>query len=109
MILIAFGSATIGLIRHNRALVDEVEDATLLDSEEAEADLLLTVLFTMSTASWIIFLAGCVAIGETIALILQLMRGGTIRTVLNVFVSYDADNTIYTNTLLNCRRLSSAS
>ena len=90
MILIAFGSATIGLIQHNRALVDEVEDATLPENEGGEADLLLTVFFTMSTASWIIFLAGCVAIGETIALILLLMRGRTVRIVLsNILVSCD--------------------
>ena len=90
MISVAFGCATIGLIQHNQALVDEVEDATLPENGRGEADLLLTVFFTMSTACWIIFLAGWVAIGETIAVILLLMRGRTVRIVLSkILVSCD--------------------
>lgn len=84
--MIAVASATIGVIRNNQPLLDAVENADTSDDDEV--GLVVIVANTLNTASWLIFLAVCVIIGEIIAVILLLMNMETGRVVLSVLVSY---------------------
>ena len=90
--MIAVASATIGVIRNNQPLLDAVENTDTSDDDEV--GLVVIVANTLNTASWLIFLAVCVIIGEIIAVILLLMNVETGRVVLSVLVSYYNECTV---------------
>ena len=79
----AVASATIGLIRSNEPLVEEAVNA----DDDDEKTLLLLLANTQNAASWLIFLAVCVVIGEIVAIVLLLVNVQSGRLVLDVLVS----------------------
>ena len=85
LILIGVAAATIGLIRNNQPLIDEAVNADSDDDDEVA--LLLLLANTQNAASWLIFLAVCVLIGEFIAILLLGLRVVTGRLVLDILVS----------------------
>ncbi|CAI8027503.1 hypothetical protein GBAR_LOCUS15726 [Geodia barretti] len=72
LILLALASATIGLIRNNRSLIDKVTDVDTDDDDEVALSLL--VVNTERTAYWLIILAVSVVIAEIVAIVVLLLN-----------------------------------
>ena len=83
MVSLALGAAAIGVIQSNDPLVEEVINA----DDDEELQLRLVVTGTQNAGSWLIFLAICVFIGETVAVVLLLLKVVTGRLVLDILVS----------------------
>ena len=86
IILLGLSAATIGIIQGNDPLIEKLNNVDNDDDDE-ELELLGVVANTLNTATWLIFLAICVSIGEKVAIILLARKVQTGRLVLDILVS----------------------